>query len=58
MARLQRLNKSGATTSLYKHGPFLNMIKSIEVSTLHDKLDLHQIYLAQIWCKKVQTKVK
>ena len=26
--------------------------------SLHEKLDLHQIYLVQIWCKKVQTKVK
>ena len=25
---------------------------------LHEKLDLHQIYSVQIWCKKVQTKVK
>ena len=26
--------------------------------SLHEKLDLHQIYSVQIWCKKVQTKVK
>ena len=26
--------------------------------TLLEKLDLHQIYSVQIWCKKVQTKVK
>ena len=26
--------------------------------SLHEKLDLHQIYSLQIWCKKVQTKVK
>ena len=27
-------------------------------TTLHEKFDLHQIYSEQIWCKKVQTKVK
>ena len=27
-------------------------------SPLHEKLDLHQIYSVQIWCRKVQTKVK
>ena len=27
-------------------------------SPLHERLDLHQIYSVQIWCKKVQTKVK
>ena len=28
------------------------------LNTLHEKFDLHQIYSVQIWCKKVQTKVK
>ena len=28
------------------------------LSPLHEKLNLHQIYSLQIWCKKVQTKGK
>ena len=27
-------------------------------ASLHEKLDLHQIYSVQIWCTKVKTKVK
>ena len=27
-------------------------------NALHEKFDPHQIYSGQIWCKKLQTKVK
>ena len=30
----------------------------LQKKSLHEKFDLHQIYSVQIWCKKVQTKVK
>ena len=45
-------NKPGAAgpTQGFSHG-------RVQLA-LHEKFDLHQVYSVQIWCKKVQTKVK